>query len=336
MKKNRKDQFDRNNLSDVVPLETPYKINIDVASACNFKCKFCFHALDDAMLKSSGFKPRIMDYRLFENIIEQISQFPEKVKCIGLTGIGEPLLNKRLPDMIKLTKDRDVADKVVVTTNASLLHPKLSEALVNAGLDELIISVESMTDEGYQSITGAKVNFEQLLNNIRYLYKHRKECLVFAKIVDMAFDSDNDQRDFHVLFDGISDMAYVERIIPQFKPVDYEPMNLNYKETIYGKEAMPINVCSMIFYAMQIAANGNVCPCCVDYNETVVFGNIEKKDLYNIWNSSRFNEFRKQHLLGRRREIELCHDCRYFIYNIRDEDILDNNSKMILEKMKKG
>lgn len=336
MNENRKDIYKRNNLSEVVPLTTPYKINIDVANACNFKCNFCFHAIDDKELKKSGFKPHIMDYDLFKIIINQIEEFPERIKCIGLAGLGEPLLNKKLPDMIQLTKECDVADKIVITTNGSLLKREFSEALINAGLDEIIFSIEALNDKKYYDITMANVNFTEMVDNIRYLYNNKGECKVFVKIANIAFDELNDEKMFHEIFDSISDMAYVEKIIPQFKPVKYNTLDLDYEQTLYGKELLPIEVCSMIFYAMQIATSGNVCPCCVDYNETVVLGNVKTNHLYDIWNNNQFNEFRKIHLNKKRNNIELCHNCEYFIYNIRDEDILDESRNIILDKMGEG
>ncbi len=333
MNENRKDIFHRNKLSEVVPLMTPYKISIDVANACNFKCNFCFHGIDDKELKRSSFIPGVMDYELFEIIIRQIKEFPEKIKCIGLAGIGEPLLNRRLPDMIQLTNEYDVADKVVVTTNGSLLKQNLTDSLVNAGLDEIIISIEALNDNKYYDTTLAKVNFEELVHNIDYLYENKGKCKVFIKILDIAFDELNDENRFHEIFDGISDMAYVEKVIPQFKPVDYDALGLDYERTIYDKELLPIEVCSMIFYAMQIATSGNVCPCCVDYNETEVFGNVKTDNLYDIWNSKRFNAFRETHLNNRRSCIELCNSCEYLIYNTRDEDIIDESAKLILARM---
>ncbi len=336
MNENRKDIYRRNKLSEVVPLLTPYKINIDVANACNFKCNFCFHGMNDNELKNSDFNPGVMDYELFKIITQQIKEFPEKIKCIGLSGIGEPLLNKRLPDMIQLTKEYDVADKVVVTTNGSLLTQKFTDSLVNAGLDEVIISIEALNNKKYYDITMAKVDFEELVESIRYLYENKGECKVFVKIVNIAFDDLNDEKRFHDIFDSVADMAYVEKIIPQFKPVNYDVLNLDYERTLYDKELLPIEVCSMVFYAMQIATSGNVCPCCVDYNETVVFGNVKTNHLYDIWNSKQFNEFRKVHLNNKRNNIELCNNCDYLIYNTRDEDIVDESAKVILARMEEG
>ncbi len=274
-----------------------------------------------------------MDYELFEIIIRQIKEFPAKIKCIGLAGVGEPLLNKRLPDMIQLTKESDVADKVVVTTNGSLLRQKFSDLLINAGLDEIIISIEALNDKKYYDITMAKVSFKELIDNIDYFYKNKDKCKVFVKIMNIAFDEQDDERRFHSIFDGIADMAYVERIIPQFTPVNYDALGLDYERSLYGSKLLPIEVCSMIFYAMQITTSGSVSPCCVDYNESVTFGNVRTDNLYDIWNSKQFNKFRKIHLTKKRNSIELCKNCDYLIYNARDDDFLDSAADIIAAKI---
>lgn len=330
---NRKDIFERNNLADIVPLSTPYKINIDVANACNFQCKFCFHAVSIDKLKHSGFKPGIMDYDLFTKIILQIKDFPEKIKCIGLAGIGEPLLNKNISRMIAYTKKNKVADKVVITTNGSLLSSELSLSLINAGLDELIISVEALDDQKYYDITKTRVSFRNIVENIIFFHQNKKQCKIFIKIMNISFDKKDDKKKFYDIFGGISDMAYVEQVIPQFKPVDYEQLNINYDKNLYGQGLRNIQVCPMIFYTMQIATSGNVCPCCVDYNESVIFGNIESSSIKDIWSCKKFNQFRKMHLHKKRRLINLCNDCEYLHYNLRKEDSLDGSEQTILNKM---
>lgn len=333
MHQNRKDLFKRRILSNVLPLSTPYKVNIDVANACNFKCKYCFHSLDDRSLKMSGFKPGLMNFELFGIIVQQLKEFPEKIICIGLTGVGEPLLNERLPDMVRLIKEAHISDKVVITTNGSLLTNEMIHNLVDAGLDEIVISIQALTNVKYYEISNVNIDIHKLIKSIEYFYNERDACKVFVKIVDIAFNSIDDEQKFHQMFDDISDMAYVEEIIPQFNSVNYGFLDNSNQRTTYGEPLLSIEICSMIFYTMQISSNGNVCPCCVDYNETLTFGNASKSTLYNIWNSNHYNEFRMVHLMKERRKIKLCANCEYFLYNVRTEDIIDEAANVILARM---
>lgn len=92
---------ERAKLENVLPLETPFSLFVDICNACNFKCKFCAIQYSKENL---SFKKRTMDYNLFEKIIDDLSMFPEPLKMMRLTANGEPLLNKDLPKMIKLAK----------------------------------------------------------------------------------------------------------------------------------------------------------------------------------------------------------------------------------------
>lgn len=336
MLENRKDMFRRNALARVVPLATPYRLSVDVASACNFRCSFCFHALEPKALARTGFSPAIMDWDLFRAIIRQAAGFPEKIKCLGLGGIGEPLLNRRLPDMVRLTKEASVSDKVVITTNASLLSPECSRALIDAGLDELIVSLEGLSSEKYAAITRREVDVGELLDHVRTFFEHRGSTRLFVKIVDIALEGPEQEQAFHDLFDPISDLAYVEKIIPQFQGVDYAALGLDGGRTLFGVEVPELDVCPMIFYAMQVTAAGNVCPCCVDVGDSVVFGNVSHESLVDIWSGRAFNDFRRMHLRGDRKGSPLCRDCDYLRYSAREEDILDPAAGEILGRLGDG
>lgn len=58
-----------------------------------------------------------------------------------------------------------------------------------------------------------------------------------------------------------------------------------------------------------ITVNGNVLPCYEDYNETLVFGNVNRSTIKEIWNSSSFNELRSKLEKGMRSSIKLCSKC---------------------------
>jgi MoaA/NifB/PqqE/SkfB family radical SAM enzyme len=46
MQENHRLKGKRAKLSEVLPLDTPFVVHIDVSSVCNFKCKFCFHSIE--------------------------------------------------------------------------------------------------------------------------------------------------------------------------------------------------------------------------------------------------------------------------------------------------
>ena len=87
----------RHRLQDVVPLRTPYKVNIEPTNLCNIGCKFC-PTSDHALVRSV--RPQgVMPFDLFRKIVDDLGEFPDKIKLTELYQDGEPLINKNFPDM---------------------------------------------------------------------------------------------------------------------------------------------------------------------------------------------------------------------------------------------
>lgn len=68
-----------------------------------------------------------------------MEQFPVLERAV-LHGVGEPLLNRDLPRMVAHLKSRGVY--VLFNTNATLLTEDWGRRLIEAGLDELRVSVD--------------------------------------------------------------------------------------------------------------------------------------------------------------------------------------------------
>jgi len=74
----------RTPLQDVIPLDTPFHIFVDPSAACNFSCRFCFNR------DKSRTNHRILKFELFRKIVDDIKQFPRKLKVLRLYKEGEP------------------------------------------------------------------------------------------------------------------------------------------------------------------------------------------------------------------------------------------------------
>ena len=96
----------------------------------------------------------------FESIVEQ---FPDMERAV-LHGIGEPLLNAALPEMIRYLKGRQVA--VLFNSNGTLLDPAWQEALALSGLDEYRLSLDAAHPAMYARIRG-RPYYERVVTNIR-------------------------------------------------------------------------------------------------------------------------------------------------------------------------
>ena len=121
----------------------PKVVFIEITNRCNLLCKTCPHTyFQREPLKS-------LSLTEFIGIAEQ---FPEMRRAL-LHGIGEPLLNRELPEIIKYLKGREV--EVIINSNGTLLTPAWQEKLVESGLDQYRCSIDGATNETYARIRGA-------------------------------------------------------------------------------------------------------------------------------------------------------------------------------------
>ncbi len=328
MIQNRRDLSKRIKLANAIPLETPFTIYVDPSSACNFKCDFCYHSIDSSSLREINFEKELMDMNLYEHIINSIKEFPDKIKMLSLFIKGEPLLNPRLPKMIVSAKESNIAEKIYITTNGALFSPKHNRKLAEAGPDEILVSIEAVDSDEYKKITGAEIDFDEMVNNIKDFYTNRGNCKLFIKGVTYTRDNEKEKK-FHEIFDPICQFAYLEQIVPVFDRVDYDNMILD--RSNLNKFGRPIHVCTRPFFNMCIHSNGDIGACLVDYVPEISFGNAWKDSLYEVWNGNKFNEFRLMHLKKQRYDHFKCGNCVSPDYDSQESDLLDDDSDRLIK-----
>jgi MoaA/NifB/PqqE/SkfB family radical SAM enzyme len=298
----------RENLQDVIPISTPYQLVIDTTNACNFKCAFC-PTSDRELLKSVNRPIGTMPFDLFCKIIDDCKQFDSRIRRIDFGKDGEPLLNKRFPDMVRYIKDAGIADMVGVATNAALLTHEMADALVDAGLDLLKVSVEAVSSSGYEKIAAVKFDYDQLLERVSYLFEHRQQCKVYAKIIDYGLpQADKDK--FFDDFDSISDYITIDTV-SGWSVVSAKDFTLGTKPDSY-LDLPAFNqkeVCPFPFYTLSINFDGSVSICCVDWSLSTLVGDLRTESLKDLWNGERLYEFRRMHLTGNRHMNKACGDC---------------------------
>ena len=101
-----------------------------------------------------------MSWDLFTKIVDQVPN----VKRVVLHGVGEPMLVKNLPEMVAYLKQRGVY--VLFNTNGTLLTKANGQALMDAGLDELRVSLDAAEPTVFQMVRG-KDMFDRIVSNVR-------------------------------------------------------------------------------------------------------------------------------------------------------------------------
>jgi len=146
---------------------------------CNFKCVYCAHSLGlDAMKKTYDFVPENMSMETYGKFIHQMKKFPDKLKMLCLMGQGEPLINKDIPVMVKMAKDAEIAERVEIISNGSLLDKTMSDRLIEAGLDTLRISLQGLNSKNIKTYA-ALILISMILWTIYDIFMHIKTTQIY-------------------------------------------------------------------------------------------------------------------------------------------------------------
>lgn len=320
-KKNLKriDLVNRTKLESVIPLATPFVINVDPSDNCNFQCKFCPTG-DRQLMKEIGRPMKTMDFDLFKKIVDDIQEFEQPLKVLRLYKDGEPLLNPKFPEMVKYAKESGNILKVDTTSNGSLLTPEKALALVDAKLDKINISIEGVTEKQYKDFSNAKINFPKLVENIKFLYDNRKNTEVVIKINGDTI-SDDDKKFFTQTFAPISDSAYIEHVMscwPEFDLADYG-LAANSEFGIYGQEIREVSACAYVFYSFSINSDGTCSTCFLDWSRKLLIGDVRTETVKEVWLGSRMRNYQKMFLRGERKKHPVCKDCGQMSHGMPDD-----------------
>ena len=132
----------------------PVCLYLEVTNRCNLLCTTCPRTYVELE------PPADMSWELFTKIVDQV---PDVSRAV-MHGVGEPMLVKNLPKMVRYLKDRGVY--VLFNTNGTVLSEKNGRALIDAGLDELRVSLDASNAKSYLKVRG-KDYFHRILRNVK-------------------------------------------------------------------------------------------------------------------------------------------------------------------------
>lgn len=131
-------------------------LRLSITDVCNFKCDYC---LPDGYDCSN---PR--EFLETDEIKRLVTAFAELgVSKVRITG-GEPGLRKDLAEIIHVVKNIDGINTVALTTNGYNLETQIDK-WVDAGLDSLNVSIDSLKSDTFRLITGSNKH-QSILNGI--------------------------------------------------------------------------------------------------------------------------------------------------------------------------
>ncbi|TEU15734.1 MAG: tungsten cofactor oxidoreductase radical SAM maturase [Anaerolineales bacterium] len=131
---------------------------IEVTALCNLDCAMCVRQVWRDT-------PGEMTWETFQAIIEGLYAFPD-LRRITFGGYGEPLTHPRFPEMLALATGLEVG--MTLTTNGLLLDETMAEKLLDAHLDTVVVSLDTVHLQAYEQ-AHLEGGMDQVLDNVRTL-----------------------------------------------------------------------------------------------------------------------------------------------------------------------
>jgi radical SAM protein with 4Fe4S-binding SPASM domain len=293
---------------DVAELEEalafPRFFQIETTRLCNARCPFC--AID----QWDKSVPMMSDL-LWEKIAAELIEWRDWLRFVDLQRAGEPLLDKKIYRRIKQLKDGGIKH-VAISTNASGLTEKNARNLLEAGIDEVMLSIDSVVKEKYEQLR-VGLKYEQVMANIRRYFRLRDEIRPQSQIRVRAvcvFDPEEgrqellDWENFWRPLKKPHDRIYMKRVHSWGNQVAVDGAP--------SPDANVLHPCIIPWSTMHITAMGRIALCPHDYDALADLGDVNTHSIAEVWRATKLQEVRRLHATGERNEIGFCRGCRTF------------------------
>ncbi|MBW6515468.1 MAG: radical SAM protein [Candidatus Cloacimonetes bacterium] len=280
---------------------------IEPTSNCNLACPLC-----PSGNKSLQRERSYIDLTLYKKVINEIK---DTAIMLLLWNQGEPLLHKDLPEMIRYAKDHGL----FTMTSTNLNYLPNPDALVDSGLDSLIVSLDGATQKTYNKY---RVNgdFQKVLDNTTKLVeaKRRKKSPTpyiswqfiimrhneheIPEIKKLAEESQVDELIFKTV------QIYEKEDIDNFLPTNDKYRRYKITEDGFILKKKIANRCRRIFTQPVVNCDGELAICCYDKDNVYKVGNLKDNSIKNLWKSSKMNRWREI-ILKERNKMGICLNC---------------------------
>jgi radical SAM protein with 4Fe4S-binding SPASM domain len=321
----------RIDLAKAIPLSGPLTIYVEPTNICNFKCVYCPESFDSYKDIAGGHFQLSLDD--FKKVAKQIKDLAT-VKTLNFYMMGEPFVNKQLPQFISIAKTEAIAERVIVTSNGTLVRPHLYPAICDSQLDYLRVSIYGGNESAHASNTQSPFRLSQIKDNVLGLKRFRdsrgqRDPFIYVKMIGSPHENEN--RQFKQLFSEAADEVFLEPVMNWNDPEEGDlsgqakgtPMSQQYFSATKA-------VCPFPFYTLVIHSDLRVSVCCVDWNKQAVVGNLRDESLADIWKGERLRTFQLRHLQRRRHELAGCKNCTYL--HTAPDNIDSLNESILLKR----
>ena len=285
--------------------DDPFTIlNFELTNRCPFRCVMC--ARTNNMTREEG----LMDFTLFARAVDEyLHANPTKARAdvLWLHGFGESLVHPEFDRFIAHAAERGL--RPALSINPLLLKPLIARRLLMARPALLYVCMDGHDDTSFEAIRGVAKAYD----------KSKEQFLAFLALKDAispATEIHLSMVDFPMNAESIHLTQDEWRRTPgidQFLAKGFTTWDGNAPDVAALVAAPPAKAngpvtCDFPWSRMTVTWDGDVTPCCYDFDKRYVLGNIRKSSLTDIWNGDAMRALRTEFSSGRVTNA-LCRNC---------------------------
>ncbi len=284
----------------------PKFFQIETIRACNARCTFCTYEESDKAVP-------LMSDTLFNKIADEIRRYSHWIESVCLQRLGEPLIDKKIAERIRRFKQAGIKT-VSLSTNASLLNDDKAREILEAGIDDVSLSIDSIDKEKFEKMR-VGLDFNTVLTNIKGFFGLRDKIRPNAiiRVRGISFFDLERKEDKEELAGWEGFWSYLKK--PQDRIYMKSTHNWGNQKSwsdYIPKKDLTYHPCVSLWSTMHINTNGVVPLCCMDYDSRLDMGDVSNQSIVEVWNSEKWNRVRGLHSEGNRNEIKFCRGCKVF------------------------
>lgn len=282
----------------------PLGVDLEPTNACNFRCPHC-------QVTYADWTKRTMQPELFK---KSLDSFPYSLR-VKLQGMGEPFINKHLMEYTREVCERKYWCEI--TTNGSLFAKRPIHELEKYDNFQLTVSIDAADTKLFEDLRPGS-DFDKIIKELKTLTQNTRLQIAAWMVV---LEQNQDQieavirllKSINIKLLGlqmvvvdygksflrsktvekrvhISDKEHFHQQMQEF--AKNHDVVLDIADGLYDRK----KICPWPWEGVFIDANGNVVPCCRIGDASVCnMGNLNDSRFVDIWNSEKYQEFRRWH-----------------------------------------
>jgi radical SAM protein with 4Fe4S-binding SPASM domain len=292
----------------------PYVVcNIELTNNCPMKCVMCPRTKH--MTRAVGY----MDLAVFKKVIDQmVADNPAHADgtTVALHHFGESLMHRGFGEFVRYAEDKGV--RTDLSVNPIVFTPRVIEQLLESPPTVLHISLDGHDDESFRAIRGVRNAYgRSKAKFLSYLEAKRARNVETRVVVNMiAFDMNQEsiarQTEFWNSLRGVDEFSAKDFITWTGDAEEINALRAGQRNSLSDPLLPHFVSCNRPWQVMTITWDGDVVPCCYDYDKKEVIGNVRHQSLMEIWNGKPMQELRRQFVTGQVTS-KLCESCEYLL-----------------------